>query len=674
MNPRALVHCSLLTTSLLIASRAGAAEHVIDDFESAGAPAPWVFYDGAEFPGAKGSLASSPGHEGKGARLSYDLSGGGQYVAASLSLDTPVAAKALAVWIKSPPAIRVTLRVVDDTGQTLQLPAQRPLYAWDSAAWYRVVVPVTESSQHWGGADDGVLHGSVHSMSVLAADPYEPGAVGAVDFDEVMWLDEVAFALDPATMVRAPVPAGAARLRDRLGANIHFTSDDKALDALRDAGFRWVRMDLFWSTVEHQGAYDFSAYDGLVNALESRDMQAHFILCYGHEDHASGPGWAPQTDAEVEAFGDYAQAAAEHFAAKPVQFEVWNEANIEAFWKPAPDVTRYTALAKEAVHRVHLGNPSALVSTTGTAGVDLEFLRDCLAQGCADEADAVGVHPYRQGGPESAGQEILRLREFIAAAVPANPPVWQTEWGYSSTWYGDGHAQESRERQGVLAVREALTSWGLGFPLAVYYDTRDDGTDPTEKEHNFGLLTHEYGDKPAMVALRTLSGFAADRSLSAFGVASPSSLHVMELEGAADRVYVLWSSAEGTPVPVRLPAGASVRSAMGDALTPDTEGGVASVMIDERSGPVYVVVPKPVEADAGTPAEAGAEAAADASEASVPDGSVGDAASGEAGSGGEGVEDDGGCGCETVGERGRGSAGWIAALGVALARWRRRRG
>lgn len=309
MTPRALVCCSFLGASLLVAGRAAAAEYMLDDFESSGAPSPWVFYDGAEFPGAKGSLTSGAGHSGKGARLSYDLSGGGNYVAATRSLDTPVAAKALGLWVKSPPAIRVTLRVVDDTGQTLQLPAVRPLYAWAPAAWYRVVVPITRSSQHWGGANGGEMHGSVHSISVLAGDPYDPGAVGAVDFDEVMWLDEVSFALDPATMVRAPVPAGAARLRDRLGANIHFTSDDKALDALRDAGFRWVRMDLFWSTVEQQGGYDFSAYDGLVSSLESRDMQAHFILCYGHEAHASGPGWAPQTAAEIKAFGDYAQAA-----------------------------------------------------------------------------------------------------------------------------------------------------------------------------------------------------------------------------------------------------------------------------------------------------------------------------------------------------------------------------
>lgn len=374
---------------------------------------------------------------------------------------------------------------------------------------------------------------------------------------------------------------------------------------------------------------------------------------------------------------DLHPAAAEHFATKPVQFEVWNEANIEAFWKPAPDVTQYTALAKEAVRRVHLGNPHALVSTTGTAGVDIEFLRACLSQGCSAEADAVGVHPYRQGGPESAGQEILLLRELIAAAVPGNPPVWQTEWGYSSTWYGDGHAQESRLRQAILAVREALTSWGLGFPLAMYYDTRDDGTDPMEKEHNFGLLTHEYADKPAMVAMRTLSNAARDRSLVAFGVASPSSLHVMELEGTADRVFVLWTSVEGYPVPVTLPMEATVHNALGDALPLDADGGVASLMIDEKYGPVYVVVPKPIEGDGGMTVEAGAEAGVDPPEAGAVDGAEGGAAVGDSGSDGGlgnagGGGDDGGCGCGVVGGGGRNASWWIAALGLLVARTRRR--
>ena len=112
--------------------------------------------------------------------------------------------------------------------------------------------------------------------------------------------------------------------------------------------------------------------------------------------------------------------------------------------------------------------------------------------------------------------------------------MWDTEWAYSSTWYGDGHAAESRHRQAVFASREMLTSWALGFPIAVYYDVRDDGTDPAEKEHNFGLLANDYTDKPSMVALRTLSSIAVGRALSAFGLATPTTLQSMRWRTSTD--------------------------------------------------------------------------------------------------------------------------------------------
>jgi MYXO-CTERM domain-containing protein len=675
MRPRPAFAAAAFAVCFCASGALLAAEHLIEDFEGAQAPAPWVFSNGPEFPGATGSLTAGPGHAGKGAHLAYDLSAGGSYVSAERVLDTPIPALAVSLWVKNAPGIHVTLRVRDDTGQTLQLRAARPMYAWDAAGWYRLVVPIGASDSHWGGADDGVLHGPVHSIAVLAADPIESGAVGAVDFDEVGWLDDMSFALDPTTLARAPVPAGAASLKERLGANIHFTTDDQALDALHSAGFQWVRMDLFWSAVEQQGAYDFGQYDGLVSALQSRDMRAHFILCYSHPDHSSGDSWAPQTPGEITAFGDYAEAAAKHFAGKPVQFEVWNEANIPQFWLPAVNVDDYAALAKEAVHRVHAGNPSALVSTTGTAGVDIDFLRQCLAQGCADEADAVGVHPYRQGGPESAAEDILLLRGIIQASVASNPVVWDTEWGYSSTWYGDGHAADARHRQAVLATREMLTGWALGFPLAVYYDVRDDGTDPAEKEHNFGLLANDYSDKPAMTGLRTLSSFADGRSLTAFGIATSTTLQVLELEGSSDRVYVIWEAADNAKTAISVPVDAQVVDMFGQSLAP----AAGSLIVEEQSGPVYVKIAKPVEPDSGAPDGSESDAAADG-KVDVPD-AVADSTMAEAGvdggttsAGAAPASEDGGCGCRAAGTTGHASTWALVLVLAATVTARRRRG
>jgi hypothetical protein len=248
---------------------------LIDDFERANAPAPWTFSNGAEFPGATGSLTSGIGHSGKGAHLAFNLSRGGHYVSANLTLPSPLSVAAIGFWVKSPPNITVVLRVVDATGQTLQYNLRRPLDHLDAASWYQQVVALGIANGWYGGVDDSQLHEPVHALSILAADPLVPGAVGAIDFDDVTALTSNVFNLDPALQPLMPAPSGASDLLSRLGVNIHFTSDNRALDAAQAVGLTWVRMDLVWRSIEISPShYNWSAYDGLIEALQSRSMKA----------------------------------------------------------------------------------------------------------------------------------------------------------------------------------------------------------------------------------------------------------------------------------------------------------------------------------------------------------------------------------------------------------------
>ena len=53
---------------------------------------------------------------------------------------------------------------------------------------------------------------------------------------------------------------------DGFGVNIHFTGDPRDLDLIQAGGFRVIRMDFGWSSIERQrGIYDFekAGYDAL---------------------------------------------------------------------------------------------------------------------------------------------------------------------------------------------------------------------------------------------------------------------------------------------------------------------------------------------------------------------------------------------------------------------------
>lgn len=74
-----------------------------------------------------------------------------------------------------------------------------------------------------------------------------------------------------ALLVLAAVAAVAcARLGDSWGTNIHWTQGQPGEAAMLSKAFKVARMDFGWQTVEAQcGVYNFTQYDGLLEAMES---------------------------------------------------------------------------------------------------------------------------------------------------------------------------------------------------------------------------------------------------------------------------------------------------------------------------------------------------------------------------------------------------------------------
>ncbi|MGH8256690.1 MAG: hypothetical protein ACRET0_10810, partial [Steroidobacteraceae bacterium] len=126
------------------------------------------FSNGAEFPGARGSLQISAAPTGDSIQaLHYDFSKGGHYVQSILSLGTPVTASYLRFRINAPLAAPLSLRVVDATGQVLQFGLNRGTSATDELGWSELSVNITSSSGHYGGANDGNLHGAISQIDFI---------------------------------------------------------------------------------------------------------------------------------------------------------------------------------------------------------------------------------------------------------------------------------------------------------------------------------------------------------------------------------------------------------------------------------------------------------------------------------------------------------------------------
>lgn len=383
-------------------------------------------------------------------------------------------------------------------------------------------------------------------------------------------------------LVGAEAPLVVSALPDRVlpepfGVNIHFTHAlPGELNLLAAGGFRWVRMDMFWNTVEQvQGRYEFWEHDALVAAMAQRDIRIIFILDYGnlHYDY----GFAPHSTEARAAFARFAAAAARRYRGKGVVWEIWNEPNLDHFWAPQANVERYGALLLQTVAAIRRADPTAIVVAPGTSGFDWPFLRALGDMGAFTKLDAVTVHPYGIETPEQVGPYFVQLATLLHHYSPAwKIPVLSSESGYSSVRGG-----VSVERQAQYLTRQWLVNVLYDVNLTIWYDWRNDGVDATDVEQNFGTVDHDFVPKPAYRAAQTLSktldGYRFLRRIPLDSPADYLLLFAKETQAA----LAVWTTGEAHTVVLPLAADdVAVMMMTGERRVLSSVGGGLAVEID----------------------------------------------------------------------------------------------
>lgn len=354
------------------------------------------------------------------------------------------------------------------------------------------------------------------------------------------------------------------RIPQTVGINIHFTrGHERDLDLMSAAGIKVVRMDFVWASIERKlGEYDWTAYDELTANLEKRGIRPYYILDYSnalYEETVASKNpvtgqeqrdvASPQHPESVAAFARWAAAAVARFKGRGIIWEIWNEPNI-TFWKPKADVQQYIALALATCKSIRATDPQALIVGPATSELPMEFLEKFFASGVLEFLDGVSVHPYRNysKGPETALAEYEKLRALIDRFAPANKriPILSGEWGYASHTKG-----VPLETQANFLVRQQLVNLMAGLPVSIWYDWKNDGPDPAEREQNFGIVTYELEPKPAYLALqkmtRELNGFRFVRRID---VQNPDAFVLLVAKSANERKLAAWSVKEAKRVEV----------------------------------------------------------------------------------------------------------------------------
>lgn len=373
------------------------------------------------------------------------------------------------------------------------------------------------------------------------------------------------------------------------GVNIHFKRAPRhELYMLAEGGFRFIRMDFFWEHIEKQrGVYDFSDYDVLVRDMTERGIRILFILDYGNPLYDNG--MAPYTDEGRAAFARFASAAAKRYAGKGILWEIWNEPNI-SFWRPKPNVEDYAKMTMVVIDAVRKADPNAFIVGPASSGFPWDFMETLGQRGVLAKLDAVTVHPYRQQIPETAEQDYRPLRLLLDRYSPRKHlPILSGEWGYSDVWRG-----MDMQKQGRYLPRQWLSNLASDVFLSIWYDWKNDGTDPKEPEHHFGTVTHDLRPKPAYVSAKTLtSTLGGYRYLRRIALPNPGDYLLLFRKGE-DLALAAWTTGDPHPVTLNLPRG-SVRIVEMTGKTRNIAVSDAPFVLDLSGNPQYVLIPTHID-------------------------------------------------------------------------------
>ncbi len=284
------------------------------------------------------------------------------------------------------------------------------------------------------------------------------------------------------------------------------------------AGVNTIRDEVFWDQVQRaDGSFHIpQRIDALVDEALRHHITPMLVLGYGHPAHDQGG--KPRSAQALEGFRRYAVHVAKHFQGRVRHFEIWNEWDADIGGGAAGDPDSYVRLVQQVAPALRALDPDLclVVGALTPAAQFNGWLNKALAQGLLKHADALSLHTYNYAegrGKDTPDSWHRDLQWFIDKELPQHPftrgkSVLVSEMGWANHQTG-----VSENLQAAYALRLRLLSLALAHQTAHtanpylghwWYDWQDDGDDPQEMEHRYGLTRRSGLPKAAWTALKEL--------------------------------------------------------------------------------------------------------------------------------------------------------------------------
>ncbi|MDO9395175.1 MAG: FlgD immunoglobulin-like domain containing protein [Herbiconiux sp.] len=316
------------------------------------------------------------------------------------------------------------------------------------------------------------------------------------------------------------------------GVNSSLTTYDaiKNADAdaklMEDAAVHYAREEFEWNRVEpRNGYFDWAKFDQAVAVARARNVEIVGKLVYTADWASSAPAgtasaqaryYPPKSMADWE---DYVAQTVARYKDSVKVWEVWNEPNLDLYWKPSPDAAGYAGMLKATYATIKRLSPDSTVLMGGLAGGFSEgFVNALISNGAGNSFDGIAMHMYVTGAPEPSIIDtwMNAAETYMARKLPGRS-LWVTEMGWSTC--ASCATKASEEQQAQYLARFMIDASNHGIRGVMWFNLREIGTS-TNSIDNYGLVERDGRVKPAYTALAKF-GIATIASVPA-GTANPS--------------------------------------------------------------------------------------------------------------------------------------------------------
>lgn len=274
------------------------------------------------------------------------------------------------------------------------------------------------------------------------------------------------------------------------------------LEAMAACGVKIIRQGFFLTSIQPQkGVWNFRGTDELVADAGKFNMEVQVLPVYLPQWLQPHPGqmYSFTYPNDIREWMNFYRKFAERYRGRIHFYETCNEPDLVKEERLPLD--HYIEMQNAAYEALTEADPQAKLLAGGFAGADIPWGRKNFHwEVLSRTKEKFHIHATHEHGsfPKYA-QATNLLAEYRKKNGVENIPWYPNETGAVSMYGGERFQAE-------CVFKKILFSMAHGAIAYNWYSSRDDGSDPFNAEHHYGLMTWDYHPKPSYSVYNMLAG------------------------------------------------------------------------------------------------------------------------------------------------------------------------